>query len=439
MNIMKYIRLLRRLTIFFVVGGMLVACGGGEASQNAAAGTGVNGAGSVADTVADGAGGTTSVAVDRTDAPIGGGMTLIQDFSEFDYVGAFRVPLTRNGDSEFSYGGSALAYNAANNSLFIVGHASDQSVAEIAIPANIVDSADIASLATATMLQSFTSVLPRIPVLGPMSGGVRIGDLLVVDGTLVGSVFAYYDANNETVNSHFRMSSLDLNSATIEGLFQVGNIRGGYTGGYMTEVAPEWQDALGAQYVTGQSSLNIITRTSFGPATFGFDPHALGTSRSEAIPYVYYPGNERRLGWGDDAIHNGTTNTTGVVFVPGSRTVLFFGDTGLGRIGYDTPEALGDPYRAGKGYHAVGGHYAFQVWAYDVLDFIDVKNGVKNPWDLDPYAVWNFELPIIEGSHRILGTAFDPATGTLYISQAGADRPGYSRNPLIHVFDLTPD
>src|SRR5262249_57138264 len=36
-----------------------------------------------------------------------------------EYVGAFRVPKGNLGDSTFDYGGTAMAFNAANNSLFI--------------------------------------------------------------------------------------------------------------------------------------------------------------------------------------------------------------------------------------------------------------------------------------------------------------------------------
>ena len=42
--------------------------------------------------------------------------------SDLTYLGAFRLPSGNFGASSFEYGGTALAYNPANNSLFIVGH-----------------------------------------------------------------------------------------------------------------------------------------------------------------------------------------------------------------------------------------------------------------------------------------------------------------------------
>ena len=49
------------------------------------------------------------------------------------------------------------------------------------------------------------------------------------------------------------------------------------------------QDELGAPYLTGQAALSIISRTSSGPAAFGFDPQRLGAAVTPATPLVEYP------------------------------------------------------------------------------------------------------------------------------------------------------
>src|SRR5688572_16635952 len=46
---------------------------------------------------------------------------LIHD-SDLAYLGAFRLPGGTLGDSSFDFGGTALAYNPVNDSLFMVGH-----------------------------------------------------------------------------------------------------------------------------------------------------------------------------------------------------------------------------------------------------------------------------------------------------------------------------
>src|SRR2546428_10252350 len=50
------------------------------------------------------------------------------------YQGAFRLPPWTSDSASFGYGGTALAYNPAQNSLFIVGHDWYQKTAEVAIP-----------------------------------------------------------------------------------------------------------------------------------------------------------------------------------------------------------------------------------------------------------------------------------------------------------------
>src|SRR5829696_4313265 len=53
---------------------------------------------------------------------------------DLGYLGAFNVPEGEIGESSFQYGGTALAFNPTNDSLFMVGHDYDQSIAEILIP-----------------------------------------------------------------------------------------------------------------------------------------------------------------------------------------------------------------------------------------------------------------------------------------------------------------
>jgi hypothetical protein len=365
--------------------------------------------------------------------------------ANLQYVGAFRLPTGQfgpDGNSTFAYGGTAIAFNPAHNSLFVVGHDYGQEVAEVAIPGSIVNSSRTSDLATATVLQPFADVLGRLPSnpLASLNTPTKIGGLQVVGGQLVGSAYAYYDGAGAGMASHFTLDSTNLASAHVAGLFQLGTQGGGYVGGYMAPIPAEWQAALGAPYLTGQSTIPITGRTSLGPAAFGFDPAKLGPGVNPDIPYVYYTLNHPTLGtWenGPPTSYNMNTLINGVAFVPGTRSVLFFGSVGLGSPYYGGPEAANDPNRGGKGPHSVGGQYGWQVWAYDALDFLAVKNGQKNPWDVKPYATWSFSMPEPDGAKLPGGVAFDPATGRLYVSELRADVEGYDVNPLIQVFQVT--
>jgi hypothetical protein len=353
------------------------------------------------------------------------------------YVGAFCLPGGKVGASSFCWGGTALAFNPARHSLFLVGHDQEQAVAEVEIPAAVVNSANLNDLPTAKILQPFVKVTARVPNY-TLKGNVKVGGLLVESGRLVGTLYEYYDADAKAVQSHFVLDSLDLAAAQVSGLFTVGTFGGGFVGGYLAPVPAEWQDELGAPTVTGQAALCIIGRTSSGPALFGFDPKDLGPSPAPVRPYVYYP-LPHPLGKIDarNPYFNGNTEIRGVFFVPGTPTVVFFGAHGTGDVGYGQPEPFNDPHRGSKGWHSVNGEYAYQVWAYDVRDFVAVKDGAKKPWEVKPTEVRTFEFPVDNAAKHLGGVAFDPAAGRLYVSQLWAG--GGDALPLIHVFQVPKD
>lgn len=194
-----------------------------------------------------------------------------------------------------------------------------------------------------------------------------------------------------------------------------------------------WAPAL-----TGQGDIPIVSTTSSGPGAFGFDPRKLGSEVAPATSYVYYPVQAPLGPYTGPAnpLQNGTTSINGVVFVPGTSSVLFFGSTAANFAGYGTPEEYGDKVHDGKGPHSLNGEYAFQVWAYDANDFVAAKQGKIKPWQVLPYDAWNFTVPIA-GNYRIGGVALDPTKGRLYVSVLNADRQAaYSSLPVIEVFQV---
>ncbi|HEY3353215.1 MAG TPA: hypothetical protein VGQ83_08215 [Polyangia bacterium] len=380
------------------------------------------------------------------------------------YQGAFRLPGGNHGDPNvydtFAYGGTALAYHAAHDSLFLVGHDWDQLAGEIGIPA-IVDGDNLSDLATAPVLQDVTDVTEgHMAELGAggaaYSDTVKVGGLMVDAGRLLGSLYIYYDAASFARRSHFT-SGLDLAvQGDFAGTYTVGQQNPAFVGGYMAPVPAAWRGALGGPALTGNCCLSIISRTSTGPAASVFDPADLGQADPvPASPVVGYPNGHPTLGeWGNTTVanprYNQGTQVTGVVFPEGWRSVLFFGRTGLGVPCYGEPtdnQALDrqpvpgepgvvycyDPAGGGKGCHAYP--YAYYVWAYDVLDLVQVKNGQKEQWEIEPYATWALDLPFASDDRAISGAAYDPQHGRIFLSQAHGDASGL---PLIHVLGLTP-
>jgi hypothetical protein len=213
--------------------------------------------------------------------------------------------------------------------------------------------------------------------------------------------------------------------------------------GYMTPIPTEWQSALGDPYLTGQSDIAIVSRTSSGPAAFGFNPSTFSyNSAAPDTPYVYYPVNTplAENQGPADPLQNDNTSVAGAVFVPGTSTILYFGNTGTNYEGYGAASDYGDNVDVNKGPHSLNGQYAFQVWAYNANDLVAAKEGLIQPWQVQPYDVWNFTLPNAASGGKgggIGGVAFDPSTGRIYVSVLNADTATpYSSLPLIEVFQI---
>jgi hypothetical protein len=368
------------------------------------------------------------------------------DFDHLRYAGAFRLPAGESQGESFAYGGSTIAINAERNSLFVSTNGGR--VAEVSIP-TLVKSARIDELPFAEYVQPFADPAEgRTKEAGDQ--GVALAGLLVYEGRLFGSAVIYYDATHTQTVSHF-FRSLSLVEKSASALHRVGD-RGqtGFVAGYMAAVPVEWRTLLGGTALTGQCCLPIISRTSLGPSAWVWDPRDLVKgSAAPARSLVHYDADHPTLGaWrGSNATYGGTTMIGGVAVINGTRTALFLGTNGVGPFCYGTgtpekaiadkkvvdgEEYCYDPANPYKGQHAYP--YRYQMWAYDLNDWVSVKTGKRDPWEVVPYGVWPFELPFREPTVRIGGVAYDAIRRLLYFSQLKADQDGYAYRPIIHAY-----
>lgn len=370
------------------------------------------------------------------------------EFADLKYAGAFRLPATDSNGDSFSSGGGPLAFNPDRQSLF-AGTRSGR-IAEISVPAALVSQA-ISDLPVAEYLQPFAD-----PTDGRMKEvadeGAALAGLLVHQGRIYGSGVIYYDANNTQAVSHFSrpIALSERGASAMRRLGPRGRV--GLVAGYMATVPPEWQTRLGGPAITGQCCVPIVSRTSWGPAAFAWDPADLQRDGDvDAAPLVYYTAEHPTLGqWdGSNPTYGGTIQMGGLAVIAGTRTALFVGRNGLGPFCYgngtgdralaDKPGPDGerycyDPSNSDKGQHAYP--YRYQMWAYDLNDWAAVRAGTRDPWSVKPYGVWPFELPFPEAGVRIGGVAYDAAGQRLFVSQLHADRDGYAYRALIHVFHI---
>ncbi len=368
-------------------------------------------------------------------------------FSDLGYAGAFRLPSTWQGDT-FEFAGRAMAYNPARNSLFISSRAGN--VAEVSIPTPAITS-NVNEMPFASYLQGF-----RDPTEGHFreiaADGAALSGLYVHGDRLYGTGSIFYDAMNSQVVSHFSHST-ELSQPSFLGMSQVWETgKAGYVSGYMASIPSEWQEVLGGSAITGQCCIPIVTRTSYGPAAFAWNPLDVGRQNQvSATPLLYYSSAHQTLGpWdGSNPTYGGTVAMGGAALIAGTRTALFIGRNGAGDFCYGNGTGIqalagtkgpdGEPYcydptSSDKGQHAYP--YRYQIWAYDLNEFAAVKAGAKQPWEVRPYAVWPFDLPVPEPSVLIGGVSYDAQRQVIYLLQMRADQDGYAYRPLVHVLKM---
>ena len=295
-------------------------------------------------------------------------------FSDLTYMGGFRLPNTPQG-GDFSYGGSQMAYNPVRNSLFV--SSLHYEVAEVTIPAPV-NTSDINRMSFASYLQPFSD--PSEGRLDDIGYGSVLAGLLVHGDRLYASGYIYYDGLNTQLVSHFSHST-NLSEPSFRGMSQVWETgKAGFVGGYMANVPAQWQPLLGGPALTGQCCIPIVTRTSFGPAAFGFDPAGIGGNTAlPASPLLYYTKEHATLGpWeGASAMYGAATSMGGAAVIAGTRTALFIGRIGTTfcyGYGVSNPALDGtkaadgqtncyDPWNLAKGTH--GYPYQYQIWAYE--------------------------------------------------------------------------
>ena len=339
---------------------------------------------------------------------------LVQQ-GDLSYLGSFTLPDVQDtaGRNGFEYAQGVIAFNPANQSLFIVGHDYGQQVAEVTIPA---------LGQRATVIQGFRDPLEgRINQINPSDpNSKKIGGMTVIGDRLVLTAYSYYDGNGSASSSHF-VRSTNLSSGGVQGPFRVGTTNPGLMAGYFAPIPAAWQAALGGTLLNGQCCLSIITRTSFGPSASVVSPSELVAAKnpSSATMLVGYPeGTTPLAGWESTGpLFNGTTIMRGVLLPENTATVLFFGRHGMGKYCYGEAAACNDPEDGGKGTHAYP--YEPHVWAYNANDLAAVKAGSRKPWDVKPYATWR--LPSQIKGAGIGGVAVDPATGRIFVTEQGGD------------------
>lgn len=348
--------------------------------------------------------GTSAPAPTPTPTPV----ALVQQ-SDLVYQGSFRLPqldaLQYGGNSATMHGDKLFVQGLENNIFY-----------DFIIPVPV-NSSVYRDLPFATEIKTYIDPDQRLrydqnPSNSMLRGAMFVGPKLIL------SMASYYDAAYAQQTSHV---SIENGQATAHTLSPVG-----HTGGFMTPITGELGPAL-----TGNFGLPIITRESWGPAAFIFDPNDF---TKLAVPVLDYPDASHSLGpWdGQSNVWNANSKFGGMHAI--GRSLLFVGVHGTGAFCYggstSTPPCI-DPEGIGQGLHSYP--YTVRIWAYDTEDLIAVKHGLKQPWEPLPYGLWDITLPMTSGWTRV-ASAYDSETRRLYLIQGFGDKDPAYGFPVVHVY-----
>jgi hypothetical protein len=340
------------------------------------------------------------------------------------YLGSFTLPDSDGSGSDqglLTFGGGALSVNSATQTLLLAGHDWYRRLCEVRIPA---------LGGQATIVQQCVDITEGR--LGQIDGGAdtKLGGSLVWNGRVIASAYSTYDADASSRLSHFASSTNFGAQGDVLGPVQVGAAPAGFVAGYMGVVPAEWRDLLGGPALTGQCCLSIISRTSSGPSVSVFNPDDIG--RVSPVPATQLLGYPLDNPLGPLTTQNNLylrgDEMGGVAFPGGTRSVLFIGKHGQGAFCYGEAADCGDPASQYKGEHSFP--YEIRVWAYDAIDLAKVRQGMMQPWQVRPYAVWQLTDISANGYSAIGGAAFDPTTGRLYVTTR------YNDHPRVHVYQV---
>lgn len=413
------------------------------------------------------------IATFKTAAGAGGGGDLasksLLDLDDLTVASGFKFDVWADPPDPFRIG-YVSAYNPANDSLFVGGGPGgiNYRIMEVDIPtlvaAGNVD--DVADLNSGTILQNkYEPTGGRQSEIAADPSYFKYGGLLVHGSRLLLSAFNWYDANNNTRVSH-GAHGLTLSGSTFEGWKALNdNTKTGHSSGPMAVLPDYAASAFGYPLFAASPAASIISRLSFGPSIVAFNPTAItGTSNGTiaGLPLLWYPDNhpldyvvgqndgDNKFAVDSSDLWTRATQITGVVVPVGYRTVLFFGTQGTGDYCYgpstqvasehNTPNPLntGQPkcYDPGTNYQGEHGYpYRYQVWAYDLNHLLEVKNGTREIWNVQPYDYREMTFPLVptDQQGKSLGAVGYDTTGKrIFMPQMGLNGV-YSQSAVVWV------
>jgi hypothetical protein len=324
-----------------------------------------------------------------------------------------------------------------------------KAIGKIQIPATI-NTSGTGGTATVIANPSQTTVSPTWTSTTDGGGNDWPGGALYYNNKLLLGRAWWYD-NNTTRQSIASTASFPPSGTITFETFSNGTspyTNGRFYGGYFGTIPSDWQSLIGYPAFTGASAMSILSTCSAGPTFFAFNPDNIGTGSNSALWLMGYPnGGPTVTGHATTDLWrtNGATGMyftpadvyhAGMVWPPGSRSILFIFQHGTGTYCYGTG-CIGVNELCGTGQGEQAPPYVRYVLAFDANDLLAVKNGTKQPYEVVPYAHWQMPTMAINNSSDCSELywygqlAYDASTGRIYTTL------NYGNDPQVHVFQVT--
>ena len=395
--------------------------------------------------------------------------SLINPYTDFEYIGMIRLPDQEGENNDWSYAGSGLAYNPNGNpeynpetelpgSLIAFGHDHRHHVAEISIP-KPVNSSDINDVSRSKLLKPFVDLWPNIydGNATPSGGGSRVAGLAYHSGTHNNEERLFYTISNSyTTDSDAPVLgsfSLDLTTAT--GAWHVGgappdNVFPGLVSRIVFQIPQNWADQYtgGKNLVVGSTSISGSGTPSRGTTLYAVAPweneeNPEPDSYVSATKLIKYGGgynfDKQMLNYSGGEIAEGgawisiAEKSSIAIVMTRSIGDYWYGDTkGQQRCRYDIPQ----PSWGGKGYGYSSS--SPRIMLYHPKDLADVAMGNKDSWEPQPYMAYDLgQFSKKDGGQGRSGViTYDQHNGYLFFMEFNGDpayRYGYS---IIHVWKI---
>lgn len=396
----------------------------------------------------------------ETTPPVTSGQRTRLGKSDFTYLGAFRMPQTGTEASRFGYGGGAFTLNPHGDpngpndgfpgSLYVLGHAHDQLVAEISIPApKDQRGVPMVSLNAATVLHDFVDITGGYAKQTDEGNGYRVDGLAYLDaqgsqstGKIYWTARTYYNVDTSDDLTH-GMSNADLSNVAARGMWRLGSYQGMLTGGYIFPVPKYFADAYlgGKRLISGLFTQQGVSGTSQGPAMFAYGPWLdngsdfgpVNSTKLASQALVYYPyrfeNGMETSNFPDFQVPDGW-EAGAWVSTANKHAVVIVGRRAMGSTYYG--DARPGDCNIYKGYH--GDPYEPRIIFYDPADLALAAQGQKDPNTVVPYLEWNpSDLFVSTCEWELTGVAYDEQNKLMYVLHSGADTAG-EPTPLVYVF-----